>query len=118
MSEMGPINSSSRRAWRISACPAANGMSDSRAVPMATEAPSATNRATASSSDRSFIVYRDGTRQGRGRNVDDALNLGGRAPGASVVRSSADGDVWEVRLVGRTSYVGILSHGATGRNCT
>src|SRR5437870_3252830 len=39
----------------MSSWPAANGMSDSSAVPIATEAPSGTKRATASPSDRSFI---------------------------------------------------------------
>src|SRR5215471_3264024 len=45
---MGPTSVRSRRCWRISSWPAAKGMAGSRAVPIATAAPSGTNRPTAS----------------------------------------------------------------------
>src|SRR4051794_19217462 len=61
MSEMGPISSSSRRCCRMSSCPAANGMSDSRAMPIATEAPCGTKRVTASAMDISFMRSADHT---------------------------------------------------------
>ena len=51
---MGPISVRSRRRWRISSWPAANGMSASSAVPMQIEAPSGTKRATASRMDMSL----------------------------------------------------------------
>src|SRR4051812_6029961 len=53
-SEMGPTSSRSRRPWRIISWPAANGMTGSSATPMATVAPSGTNRSTASAIDWTF----------------------------------------------------------------
>src|SRR5512132_3431070 len=58
MSEMGPMRVRSRRRWRISSWPAAKGMRASSAVPMQTEAPSGTKRATASCIDTSLADTR------------------------------------------------------------
>src|SRR5919201_3254219 len=56
MSEIGPISVRLRRRWRISSCPALKGIAGSSAHPIAMEAPSGTNRATASRMDMTFAV--------------------------------------------------------------
>src|SRR5438270_3231570 len=61
-SDIGPTSSRSRRCWRIISWPAANGISASSAVPIATVAPSGTNCSTACAIDMTFVMslLRDG----------------------------------------------------------
>src|SRR5437660_9703554 len=57
-SEMGPTSVRSRRPWRISSWPAANGMAGSSAVPVARVAPQGAKRATASAMDMTLPTSR------------------------------------------------------------